>query len=393
MFLLTRAEERDIERESVIAVLDSVLRIRGSGKELAQRAGVTPVYLSYIRRQKRMPRVRTATQIARALPLETEAQQRWLSHVERYWELKKESREEVRRALRDLPAQQVVDEIRHTHHAANHAENEALAHSRYRGVSDASEELLEFLKPEQDPINYLELVFVLQDVQSVLNRNDEALWTAKRLRKVVENLEVREYPAQRERILHFQVNALHAEAVALHNLGLEKKAWRLYEKIEKTEAFQQNAQFWRPHLNRAQIVTLAGLQRFSITQVEGLEEQARGICEKRAEEYDPLYVFRLAEALGRAYIAHGNFKEAEQVLQSQYDNLKETPRIGTIHQVVFLRTFARLYWKRGRNCSEWSYFITEALGMGAKAGLLHQLKSIQKEYGATEDGVFNALQS
>jgi hypothetical protein len=48
MSLLTDALEAQFHRETYVAILNSLLRTPGSKRELARRAKISPVYLSYI---------------------------------------------------------------------------------------------------------------------------------------------------------------------------------------------------------------------------------------------------------------------------------------------------------------------------------------------------------
>ena len=239
--------------------------------------------------------------------------------------------------------------------------------------------MLETANPNQDPINYIELCLLLHDAQCVLNRNDEALWSAKRARRVAENLEPRDYPGLRERIDFFRVNTIRAEVIALHNLKLNQAAFDL---CQEAEAPPRDRKFWTPHVNRDKINALAELSRFSITLAEELAQQVRAICDARADDYDPLLSLLIAQSLARAFIKHQNFKDAYRVLSAEYDRLPQIPHVGPLHQVIFLRTFARLYWRQGARGAEWKYFVSEALRVAQHAGLEHQVNELRAEYGS-----------
>lgn len=380
MFLLTWQEETDIEQETALGILESAVRIRGNAARLAQRAGISPVHLSYIRRRRRMPRFKTARRIAAALPLPGEQQQRWLYHVERYWKLKYAQRQDLQRAQRETSSRVLVEEIQHAHHATLFASDTTRAPFRYRSVHDVTFHVLSALNPNRDPISYLELGFVIHDVLCALDRNAEALWYAKRIRRVSENLNPRDYPDMGERIAFFCVNALRAEAIAYHNLGLERQALGIYQDINGLGAFQANAAFWLPHLNRDKLNALAGMARFSIAEAEYLEQQARRVCETRADAYDPLLGLLLTQSLCRAYLRHGNYGAAEKRLLPYVSQLETIPHVGPLHRVLFWRALARLYWMRGGACSEWKFFVTRALRLARDVGLEHQWRGMTKEF-------------
>lgn len=380
MFVLTWQEETDIEQETALGILESVLQRRGNALRLARRAGITPVHLSYIRRRRRMPRFRTARRIAAALPLPDEQQQRWLYHIERYWKLKYAQRQDLQRALRGASSRAVVAEIQQAHHAAMFAPDAGRAPFRYGTVHDAAFQALSALNPNRDPIPYLELGFVIHDVLCALDRNDEALWYAKRIRRVSENLEPRDYREQRERVAFFQVNALRAEAIAYHNLGLERKAYAIYGEINDLAAFRENSAFWLPHLNRDKLNALSGMARFSIAEAEYLEHQARRVCETRADAYDSLLALLLTQSLCRAYIRHGNYRRAEKRLLPYVAQIDTMPHTGPLHRVLFWRALARLYWNLGGACAEWTFFVACARRLAQDAGLEHQWRAIQREF-------------
>ncbi len=379
MFLLTVQEETDIEQETALGILESAVQMRGAARALAQRAGITPVHLSYIRRRRRMPRFKTAQRIAAALPLPKEQQQSWLCRVERYWKLKYALRRDLQRGG-ELATHAAVMGIQQAHHAATFAAGTSSASFRYAAVHDAAREVLAVTSPNRAPIHYLELGFVIHDVLCALDRSDEALWYAKRIRRLSENLEPRDYPGLQERLDFFQVNALRAEAIAYHNLGIERKAYAIYRAINPLPAFQANAAFWLPHLNRDKLNALAGLTRFSIAEAEYLEQQARQVCDKRADVYDSLLALLLTQSLCRAYIRHGNLKDAEKRLLPYVEQLDAMPNVGPLHRVLFWRALARLYWKMGGACAEWSFFIARAQELAQESGLEHQWRGIQREF-------------
>lgn len=55
MSILTDALEAQFHRETYVAILNSPLRAPGSKRALAQRAKISPVYLSYILKLDRDP--------------------------------------------------------------------------------------------------------------------------------------------------------------------------------------------------------------------------------------------------------------------------------------------------------------------------------------------------
>ncbi|MCS7061458.1 MAG: helix-turn-helix transcriptional regulator, partial [Anaerolineae bacterium] len=85
MSLFTPADEAELAQEIVAKTLAGALHAHGSQKTLAQRAGITPVFVNNIIKRKRMPSPAMARRIAPLLPLPGTEQAAWLDHVERYW--------------------------------------------------------------------------------------------------------------------------------------------------------------------------------------------------------------------------------------------------------------------------------------------------------------------
>jgi len=284
--------------------------------------------------------------------------------------------------VRDRPVEELVEEIKQAHGTATFAQDPALARARYREVEISADQLLRSISPNQDPINYIELCFLMHEALSVLNRNDEALWYGKRSRLVAESIDdPQDYRLDRERLDFFLINSMRAEAVAFHNLKLYRDAFRLCQMAEETDAMKRTSSFWKPHLYRDTINALEGIPRFSITHVENLSHQVRQICETRNEGADGLLSFLILGSLARAYIKHQNFKDAQRVLTMGFDRLSTTANLGPLHLVIFFRMYARLYSARGDYGSEWEYFAQRASDLASQAGLEHQLSEMCAEFG------------
>lgn len=387
MSLLSPADEIDIEQDVVIATLDSALASRGDAKKFAERAGVSPVCVSYIRGERgNIPRVETAQRIARALPLSAQERNAWLNRVKRIWELRRHQHERVRQSVRDRALEEQIGEIRQAHGAATFAVDPKIARARYRQVESAAGDLIRLVNPNEDPIHYIELCLLNHDALCVVNRNRDALWYAERASRISGNIDdPRRYHVTREQFDEFRVNALRSEAVSLHNLKLYRQAFEKCREAEESDALKRNANFWMPHLYRDAINAMEGIPRFSIRRAQKFAERVQDICQERADELDPFLFFLISQSLARAYIKHSNLKAAYRVLVPQLDRMSQIKFLGPLHQVIFWRTFARLCIADGNAGDDFQYLAREGLRIAKEAGLAHQLAEMRTEFGKHVD--------
>mgnify|MGYP000474589466 CR=1 FL=1 len=380
MEFLSLAEQFEIEKETVRTLLNSVLAEHGAEKEFARRTGLSTVHLSYLRKGKRLASVATAKQIAAALPWTTEQRERFVHHAAQVWRLKNSLWRNTQRNTPGKPNQEVVDIVRHAQNDATFARDAAAAQRLYRRAANMAELLLTQTDPNQDPLNFVELSFVAHDALCVLNRSDEALWHAKRVRLVTQQLNRKDF-RDPERVDFMQVNALRCEAVALHNLHLARPMQEVCAQVETLEGLKRGEQFWRPWLNRDKIQALMDLPRFSIREVEMLARQVFRLCDSRGDAYDPLMVLLISQSLTRAYMQYENFDKAYQVLNQAHADVDTIPHVGPLHRVLFFKTFAQWYWLQGSHGDEWCYFADKAFALATEAGLEHQLNELRQEFG------------
>jgi transcriptional regulator with XRE-family HTH domain len=380
MSLLDLAQQYEIERQTIRTLLDSALGARGAEKEIARRAGLTPIHLSYIRADKRMPSVAMAQRLAAALAWTEEQREGFVHHVAQMWRLKSSLARQVQPRAPG-PSDEMVNLVRQAHSDATFARDSESAQILYRRARTMAELLLTVTDPSQAPLKFAELTFVAHDALCVLNRNDEALWHAQRARAIAVQLDPRSFPWDKERVDFIQVNALRCEAVALHNLHLPRHMQRACEEVEALAGLRRNENFWRPFLNRDKIQALTDTPRFSIRAVEDLARQAFNVCATRGDAVDPLLTLLVSQSLALAYLQYGNFDKAYRVLTRTYDDLDKIPHIGTLHRVIFFKTFARYYWLQGARGAEWRAFAEQAFQLATKAGLQHQRQELEREFG------------
>jgi hypothetical protein len=232
---------------------------------------------------------------------------------------------------------------------------------------------------------FIEICLLLHDAQCVLNYPGDSLYHAKLAHTLLESADPRDYVRDREWFDHYVINVRVAEAVAFHNLGLFKEARQVYQQASNhaNSEYKLAYEGWKPHIYRGQISTLIGNTRFAISEAEGLAHQARKLLEARADMLDPLFLFMTQITLGRAYIQHKNIKKAHKLLNMQLDMVDKTPYLGPLHHTMLLKAYAKLCWVEN-NKADWEYFLRNTISIAQGAGLDHQLKQLQAEYGETE---------
>ncbi|MCL5999056.1 MAG: hypothetical protein M1546_23795 [Chloroflexi bacterium] len=387
MRFLTFALEAQLHREVYSALLNGLLQRSGSKRELAQRAGITSVYLSYILKLDRdpyrdsitrTPSPKAARQIAQSIDAPAEVRESLLAHMTLASEKRLRADDAACVEILERPLAEVVDEIQQVRLQAIYAATAQSANQYYRLAVDAACAMLQRARPESGPLDYVDLCAVVNDCQCVLNRADDALWHAKIGCAILDSLDPAHYHHERERFDYSAVNMVRMQGVAYHNLGHCREALNFYRQAEAMEAVRQNDGLWERIILRDKIKALSGLPRFSITEVENLADRLRAILEKRADSDAALDLFLLSEALADAYLLHQNYKDAGRVLTAENNHLNQVPHIGPLHRVLFLRTFAK-YCRLTRNLDGWTQYIGEAYRLAVEAGLAHQRVAIEAE--------------
>jgi transcriptional regulator with XRE-family HTH domain len=378
MHLITLAQEIDLEQEVIVATLDGLLQQRSRAKELARKANLTPVYISYIRNGIRMPYAQTAKAIACALSLPPAEQQVWLNHVDHYWRLKRQLSRQARQFVQAAPAQ-AIDEIRQAYRLARTVRDPRFARQQYTFIRQVANTLLEQIQPDKDPFAYLELGVMLQATYSIFNQRIDALYVAKRARLIAESLDRSDFPRDAELLDTLKVDTLRSEAVCLYNLKLYRQSYALEQRAQAAGAVKSDPLAWTPRINRSLVEGLAHLPRFAISEAKELATQALALCEKRGDQQDEVWIFLINQALAAAYIQHRNFKHARGILEVNYRQVDKIPNFSALCLVLFLRTFARLCWREAK-FDQWRHLTREAITIARQADFRHELVEIQQEY-------------
>lgn len=222
-----------IYRETYAATLKSWVP-HGKRDEFARQCGITREYLSClcvlddpidgnVPVHKRYPSPRLAEVIAKALPAPDEIKRSLVEHME----LAHVNAVRAYYGLKQMTDRALVGErlsqLERAHQQATFGGNLKDVQRAYRVVRDAAASLLQQIDPEQYPDSFAQTCLYYHDVQCVLNRPDKALLHAKIAQLVLESIDIIESGYTKEQRDALEINAIRGEAVAYHNLRLDRK--------------------------------------------------------------------------------------------------------------------------------------------------------------------------
>lgn len=388
MDLLTLAEEAELHQGVYRAALESVLAATGSKMALARSVGITPQYLSYILAGQRSPGSELAERIVREMPLEASQRTELLEHIHlaKERDLERQHRRESVRPDRDVP--NLVLQMGSAHHEATFRATPARALKLYQIVKTAASELFETTSPRLWPNDYIELCFLLHDVNSVLNNHYDALYYARRAYSLI--ISLRNYLSGdiRRLISDRLEHSLRAQSTSYRNLGLYKEAYLCCLKaIDIHKPIKNNNSIF---IYGETLRSIRGVPRFALTEAENISDHIYRMCDSIGDGFAPLWLFSADYNLGRAYIAHGNIKKAKRVVSPYRERLEQVPALGPIHLVNFLETHARIQHLIGDK-EAWKLNIGQALFVAHQAGLGHQIAKIKAQYGSEVYGIIEEV--
>ncbi|NOY97932.1 MAG: hypothetical protein GXP40_01850, partial [Chloroflexi bacterium] len=213
---------------------------------------------------KRYPSPRIAKAIADALPAPDEIKRGLVEHMELARVSAVKARYGVKRAANQQLVVERLSQLERTHRQATFGGDLKEVRRAYRVVRDAAGNLLGQIDPEKYPDSFAQTCLYYHDAQCVLNRPDEALLYAKMAQLVLDSMEDIESGYAREQRDAIEVNAIRGEAIAYHNLGLDRKVPGILQRACYTAAYRNARDFWEPLIKRDLINALAVTPRFSI---------------------------------------------------------------------------------------------------------------------------------
>jgi tetratricopeptide (TPR) repeat protein len=385
MGLITGPLEAQLHRETYVAILNSQLQAPGSKRELAKRARITPVYLSYLLKLDdessqnptlRTPSPQVAERIALALAAPEEVKNSLLEHMVLSNQKFRDARQTLRTQLSDLRPADIVHEVWQMMNTATFARTPEESLQNYHTACQVMQEIIRLLPPERGPLDYVDLCLLLHDSECILNRPDQALWHAKLARTILAQLEPADYRPQKERFDFAEINAARSEGIAFHNLNLNRQALNCYQQAETMSALKQRPDFWKPWLYRDIISALSELPRFHISEIENRYVVMTRLNERRADRTGELNQLLDATELARSYARYGSLDKARRVLDGEYQRLDHIAVCGPLHKVMFYRAYADYCWAV-HDATGANSFIDIAKTLAVEAGLTHQLTQIE----------------
>lgn len=377
-----------LHRDTYSSMLKGLLS-HGSAKVLAaETLRITPVYLSnLLDPDHNPPSEALAHRIVQSLPLDGDQRMGLLEHMllARQHQTAYHMGFHTDWSDQNLPEQYLTFYNAYTHCVLE--QGTALGQMQMLTVRDLGKSLLNQVNPHSDPLRFAESCLIMHNLQSALNRWDDALFYAKWAEAILHHTSPE--VASRAKWDHLRVNALDAQTIAYRNLNLPRRSADLsLQALQWSQTAVPEAQtFWRPHLLKDHIETLWRVPRFALSEIEGAADQVRAICEARAAPGDELLLLLVDRALINGFTRYGSsrsYRKADRLLRQRLDRLDSLPSLGHLPRTMFSFTAARYYWSQGRH-EEWQHWTRECLKTATEAGLRHQLSEARRSFGNVLD--------
>jgi hypothetical protein len=325
-----------------------------------------------------------AARLADALGLDANERDQLLEHATLSHISRAKTDTAMQEALRHHELDVLVSELCTLHAAANHASNPAIASDLYTSAYTMARQLMASLPRRDYPLEFAQVCLVLNDLEAVLNRNSDGTYHARLATDWTAGNGAKASQLLGKDADELWGNARVAEAVSLHNLGLDGKACA----ILSLPVFTKRSNPWAGEAALHLLKYIAFAQRTSLRQVEKLADHYQETVVLLGSRTDPATT-RLAfsEAKLRAYLACATTKasvkkaeaELEQCLAETAPNASEERRVlqyisqtGALRAVIFLNTYGQLLQARG-DAHQAEKMRAQAESRAKRAGLAHQL--------------------
>jgi hypothetical protein len=397
---------RSFHRQMYVDLIRAYLLDYGSRRDLARALGVKEPFITYIlapsaaaespgnpgRRAARppvkTPSTRRAEHIASLLCSDAERRDVLLHHIGQarsglpatgLW-LAAPSPARLVEALR------VVEDL---HAVATNAADPAAARQAYHELWRRGQRALARTDVRQQPLPFARLLLYLHAAACVLDRADLALEYARRAGMALHDASPRGRDGEsRSAYAKLVFGTARAEIVALNNLNLVGSAQQAAVFTEEALLPRHGDRAtWLPQLYRDRLTSLRRLHRFAVSEAEILHERASALAT------NPLDQALLDERLAGALLSHGTPRSVRRarplverglVLVGQAD----TP-LSPLHRAQHLRTAAS-YARRIGDRAAWERYVRDCLALIAAAGLAHQRRQLERQYGAAAIAALDA---
>lgn len=402
MSLKEVATEAAAHRAALVALLRSYLPY--GRRELAARAvGVSPAYLSRLlsdrsysewgkskhRLDSRLEPLerKRAARLADWLGLDGGSRDQLLEHADLSHESHVRASTAIKAALSRRELDVILPDLLKLHTAAGGELNPSLASNLSTTAYCMAKQLMKSLPPRDYPLEFAQVCLVLNDLEAVLDRNVDGIYHARLAQHWATVGGTKESSLLGKDADHLWGNALFAEAVSSHNLGLDGAARLLSFKV-----FTKRINTWSCEAALNLLKYPAFAQRTSLRKVDELSDQYLEAVEKSGSRINQATTrLSFLEAKLRAYLGCKPTKaslkkadtELEQCLSATAPGESEEScvlalisQLGVLRSVIFLNTYSQLLKARG-DFFRAEKIRAEAESRAIRAGLAHQFAWIR----------------
>jgi hypothetical protein len=271
------ATEAAAHRAAVAALLQRHLPY-GRLEHVAREVGKSREYLARILSDKpygygsgRLEPLRSAlaAQLADALGLDANERDQLLEHAELSHTSQTKAHNAMQEALAHHELDVLLPALLTLHASANRASNPAAASHLYTSAYTMAKHLMESLPRHDYPLECAQVCLVLNDLEAVLNRNVEGIYHARLATDWAIGGGTKESQLLGKDTDDLWGNALVAEAVSLHNLGLDGKA----RVILSRSVFTERSNPWAGEAALNLLKYIAFAQKTSLKHVDKLADR------------------------------------------------------------------------------------------------------------------------
>lgn len=386
--LLDDARIALLHRETYAAALKGMLSY-GEADDFARRLGITPQYLSNLLDPDHAPpSPRLAARMVAELPLDRERRLSLLEHMLLAHERRQRMIASVTAHWREGMLPVLLSELVLANDAANQVsgiEQQTWA----RMIVEIGDVLLRRFTPVRYLMEYVHIAMIVQNMQSLLNRGEDALYMAKWINAILARHSSEDLRRE-SNAAHLAINSLYAEVIALRNLKLPKQADGLGLQIQALlrTTSDPGAQYWLPHVLRAQAESICEQPRFTLAYAEACVDQGRRLTERRGDPDATDTLLLLDKALLNAYVAYGSERSLRKAhaltrhLEAQIAAMSLSP----IRRAVILASVTA-YYRRTGDADAHRDWLAAYVRLCSQAGLSHQLNRARERYGGQVDTV------
>lgn len=386
--LLDDARVALLHRETYAAALKGLLSY-GEAVDFAWNLGITPQYLSNLLDPDHAPpSPRIAARIVDALSLDRDRKLALLEHMLLAQERRQHMITSVIVHWREELLPVLLSELVMANDAANQVSG--MEQQKWaRIIVEIGDVILRRFNPVRYLLEYVHIAMIVQNMQSLLNRGEDALFTAKWINAIMAR-QSSEDQHREINSLHLTINGLYAEIVALRNLNLPKKADQLGLQIQTLVRITSNpvAQYWLPHVLRAQAESICEQPRFTLAHAEACVDQGRRLIDRSGTSDAADTLLLLDKALLNAYIAYGSERSLQkaQHLARHLEAQIAAATLSPIRRAVILASLTAYYGRAG-DADAHHRWLAAYVRLCEQAGLSHQLNRARERYGEQVDTV------